>query len=497
MDWISKDFETRFYHTGLIGMNGMIGKEVLELPCCIEAPPGFEVKARYAVTALLYPLGIQPVWVQRDSLDSKGLYYGPQVHEMPPGIVTIPLLDETVQYFATQEQYTVERVHWRFWENERWPVLFGGPSEEEDDLIASSFFWLSGWQEYTIQKRDIHGRFPFDASLHAAFSLTHQPPVDAYRERLASRLLEADIAFHRRTWEGKTWAFCPTHDIDYMRKWRPGMIYRESVQYFLGNALNQSFFQRTARLGAFLVDWLRPGDVFRNALTRMVHETTTRQGGGTYFFKTDAHGPRDVYYPISSSRLKKVLRQLVGLNFEIGLHPSYHAYNHAGYMKQEKALLEASATEPITAVRQHYLRYDADLTPFLHLNEGFSIDSSLAFAEHEGFRRGTCHPFQLFSIRENRVLDLWEMPLSIMDGALFNRRALTPQEAIDITRRMMLRCKRFGGVCVALWHNTLWDELDFPGWGKHFIETMDFAVQEEAYVHSLSQSLDAYRGFSA
>ena len=464
-----------------------------EIPCCIEAPGDFAVKAQYALQMLLMPLGLNPKWVKRELLVDHGIYYGASSEEVSSLVLCIPLHADTLEYFQGQIPYPISKTVWRFWENERWPVLFGGPGEEEDDFVASTFFWLSGWQEYTQRRRDFHGRFPFEASLQAVLGIGEMPCVDAYRERVGLLLQEKGISIKAREWNGQSWAFCPTHDIDYIKKWRAGMIYREIVQYLLFNQLRQSLPKRILRFGAFIIDLIKPRDIFWASLKRMIKETQARGGTGTYFFKTSAHGPRDVYYSVQRHPVKRLFSWLLAHDFEIGLHPSYYAFDHQGYMQEEKKRLEEACKHPIGSVRQHYLRY-TESTSRLHAAEGFSIDSTIAFANHEGFRRGTCLPFQLFDIRANQVIDLWELPLCMMDGTLFNYRQLDGKEALEVSIELMRWCMRFGGVCVGLWHNMLWDEMDFPEWGDHFIGCLDFAVQEGAYIGSLQKTLASYLG---
>ena len=462
-----------------------------ELTCCIEAPEDYAIKAKYALSMLLLPLGLKPKWVQRKNLVKGGIYYGPSTCQVDSKVIHIHLRQDTLAFFQRRTVYSAANISWRFWENERWPVLFRGSTKESDDFIASSFFWLSGWHEYTVRRRDFHGRFPFAASLQAEIEIGGMPCVDAYRERLGRFLLDAGVSIKRRTWRGRDWAFCPTHDIDYIRKWRPGMIYREVAHYLVANHLHQSLGKRLMRFGAFLVDLVRPQDVFWSSLKRIISETHRRGGVGTYFFKAAAHGPKDVYYSLGRSHVKRTISWLLSNNFEVGLHPTYFAYNHGKYMNEEKRELEAVCRQDVHSVRQHYLRYELN-TSRIQIDNGFLIDSTLAFADREGFRRGTCLPFRVFDVEKNEELELWEMPLCVMDGTVFNYRQLAEDEALRVTIELMQWCKRFGGVCVGLWHNTLWDELDFPGWGDHFLASIDYAVQEEAYVSTLTGSLHAY-----
>lgn len=463
------------------------------LRCCLDVPPAYRPQAQYAVRMLLMPLGYDPVWVERGALaEGIGLYYGTSEGGKSEAVVVLPFAEQAARVFEARDPVDPAAITWEPWGGASWPVIFRDPRGAAD-LIASAFFWLSGWQEVTTAARDQHGRFPFAASLQSRLDTALRPAVDAYREMLAERLEAHGLVLHRRSWLGGAWALCPTHDIDYLRKWRLGMIYREVVPYLLRNQRNATQAERLGRFRAFARDALRRGDVYREAMFRMPGEVKNVGGTATYFFKTGAHGPRDVPYSTTSAFLRRFVERLVREAFEVGLHPSFHAHNHPAYLHEERQrLIELAGAAP-RSVRQHYLRYEPGVTGRLHEAAGFEIDSSLGFAECEGFRHGTCLPFQLYDLDANAPLDVWEMPLAVMEAALFNRRNLSVAEALDATQAVMDVCRRFGGVAVMLWHNVLWDELDYPGWGQHFTETLDAAANQGARIASLAQALDGWR----
>ena len=429
----------------------------------MEAAPGYEAKACYALHMLLAPLALEPEWVQREDL-TRGVYYGLR----PPGvqgIVSLAYSQEAETYFESRRPFSGKLT-------EDGALVFDGRA----DVVASAFFWLSGWQEIVSPARDVHGRFPYGGSLQERHNLVHIPLVDRFRESLLDALRGAGIVPQRRTWAGRSWAFCPTHDVDYLRKWRPGILYRDFVQH--------------PRRIPFVLRQMMEGDPYRRALARMPDEVSSRGGTATYFFKTGATDEHDVPY-----RLQKAagtINSLVEGRFEIGLHPSYLTLESPDAMREEKERLESVAGEAAVSVRQHYLRFDPLKTPRMYESMGFGIDSTLGFAEHEGFRRGTCLPFRLYDVEADRALEVWEMPLSVMESTLFNRRGLSAEGAVEATKRLADECRRSGGVFVALWHNTLWDEIDCPGWGRHFTDTLDFARSEGALIASLESALRSW-----
>ena len=84
------------------------------------------------------------------------------------------------------------------------------------------------------------------------------------------------------------------------------------------------------------------------------------------------------------------------------------------------------------------------------------------------------------------------MPLILMESTLFHRQNLTLRQSTERTRKLMKTCRRYGGVFVGLWHNTLWDEDEYPGWGEHFISALDLAQDEGALISSLREALQSW-----
>ena len=457
--------------------------------CCIEVPPAYEAKARYALRMLLVPLGIDPLWVDRDALTERGVYYGREPVQTFSEQVVLPYDAEAASYFSQPEMLPKLRG-WYETEGLRTPVFFG--DAQHPDVVAHAFFWLSGWQELVTRTRDVHGRFPYHASLQAKWELAGMPAVDIYRLNLADRLRAAGLPLTPRHWGSNSWALCATHDVDYVRKWRPGMIYRESVQYLLLNRREANASARLRRFAAFARDWASPGDVYRQAIHRMRQAVISTGGTATYFFKASAHGPRDVDYALNGSYVRKLIQGLETDGFEVGLHPSYHTPSHPERLVYERSHLSSHMRAAPVSVRQHYLRVEPGLTPRWQAAAGFRIDSSLGFAEHEGFRHGTCLPFQLYDSVRDVPLPIWEFPLLVMESALFNRRMLSGEEAWEATERLLHTIRSMGGVATVLWHNVLWDELDYPGWGAHFERTMQYGRSNGALIDSLASSLRSW-----
>lgn len=455
------------------------------VPCCVDVRDGYVPRARYALRMLLLPLGLEPQWVEPSP---ESLYYGPR----PTGHAgrTLAYAPEASSFYARGEAFRPAEATWRRLADEDVPVCFTDQAGRPD-LVASAFLWLSGWQERTAGLRDEHGRVPYAGSLNAVLGTARRPVVDAYRASLAGQLRRTGLEPRVRRWGGRPWAFCPTHDVDYLRKWRPGILYRELVEYLMLNRRDVPPSRRIARARKACRQMIGR-DPYLRALHEMPLDVSDRGGTATYFVKTGSGDPHDVPYRIGSTLLRNWMGRLREGGFEIGLHPSYAALERLDRFREEKERLERAAGASVAAVRHHYLRYDPLRTGPMQQELGFRIDSTLGYAEHEGFRRGTCMPFQVYDLERDLPLDVWEMPLALMDSTLFNRRRLRAAQAAEVTGELAEACQKYGGVLVGLWHTTLGDEIDCPGWRTHFLHALDTARQGEAVIASLSDALRAW-----
>jgi hypothetical protein len=100
-------------------------------------------------------------------------------------------------------------------------------------------------------------------------------------------------------------------------------------------------------------------------------------------------------------------------------------------------------------VRMHWLYFEADSPRRLEA-AGFDYDSTWGYNDAVGYRAGTSQVFRL-PASENFM----ELPLSVMDSALFYRRrmALASEDAFQLCVRIVANAKRFGGTLVINWHD--------------------------------------------
>jgi hypothetical protein len=232
-------------------------------------------------------------------------------------------------------------------------------------------------------------------------------------------------------------------------------------------------------------------------LRRCVDIELERGVRGTYFFTVYPPGRASWYdsvYTVDDNfvfgdrrrRVRDVMYELAETGFDVGLHGSSASATDASLLSAQRAVLEDAVGGPVRTTRQHWLHWDARLTPPAQAAAGFSADSTLGFNRNVGFRAGTSFPFFLSASDPFRALDLLEIPLVAQESALFSDNALELDDAIarEVVQKLVDRVATVGGVFTALIHpHSLLDDrvTTLYEW------LLDYALDRGAWVASVAE----------
>jgi len=292
--------------------------------------------------------------------------------------------------------------------------------ETSVDLVAATFFLLSGYEETVDGSRDEHGRFTAEQSATGRAGLTLEPLVDRYTSLLASLLGElAGRPFAVPAWDREGFALALSHDVDGLRPPQ------------------------------------RPGGRAAGVVTPVLELEERHDVHSTFFFITGGEDPVRERYEITDKRARRALREVRGAGSEIALHGSYFCMREPSSMESEKAALTSAVKEP-RGYRQHYLRLPADGLARLD-RAGFRYDSSLGWPDAPGFKNGTARPFHPYDFEQRRALALLEIPLVVMDRSLEKYLGLDAESAWDVLLEILGAIETTGGCCSLLWHPEFFD----------------------------------------
>jgi hypothetical protein len=338
------------------------------------------------------------------------------------------------------------------------PILFWGDASDNNfaeirgkelrlraDILAAAFFMLSRYEEVDSPHLDKHGRYQFSASVASRYGLIDLPIEITPPHR---------FQFHF------------SHDVDYMFLSHPFHKWLDVMARDLAKGRLDFFRQDFPSLFRHYKE-----DAYYRDLRRLV-EMSQDNGGHDVFYLLTSQEPfaRDGY-SLKDRRVRAVLDFLKASDIQIGLHASYRSYDKPALYRVEKQRLEEAIGRACCGSRQHYLRIRTPYTWNQMKAAGLEYDESYCFSEHEGFRCGTCYPYTVFDVQQDRELDFTELPLIVMETSLRVYRGLSAEQGFESIMKLARTCQKVNGTFTMLWHNTCLGR-EWQEWGRRLPETV-------------------------
>ncbi len=361
--------------------------------------------------------------------------------------------------------------------------------ETDIDIIAGSFFMLTGYEEYLMSERDEFGRFPSRDSMAFKEGFLNKPIVNIYINLLWKWINKLNFKIRKKKiWNGKEFSFCLTHDIDLLKNYSFIPPLKRITHFFLekDNKRALSIFSEYIRSIVGL-DCGRIESLIKLDKRYGLISTFFLKGGGNTEYDDD-------YYK-NNTILKKIISSIKKYGNEIALHGSFNSFENLDIIKSEKKYLEKLSEDEIFGIRQHCLRFSIPKTWDIQEKAGFIYDSSLVFADNVGFKCGVCFPFKPFNLIDNRILNIWEIPLIVMDGSLFDYQCLKPGDGFKIVVSLIKEVRKYNGIFNLLWHNTSMSKSKglYPGWDTVYISIINYLLKYNIYNNSLVETVRTWK----
>ena len=106
--------------------------------------------------------------------------------------------------------------------------------------------------------------------------------------------------------------------------------------------------------------------------------------------------------------------------------------------------------------RMHFLRWEWPKTAINLTASGIEKDSTLTYADHPGFRCGTCFEYKMFDPINKNILNIIQKPLILMEQSLLNKNYLNfgySKKSYELIDNLKFKCKLYKGNFSILWHN--------------------------------------------
>lgn len=351
------------------------------------------------------------------------------------------------------------------------------------DLLKSAFYLLSGIQEYKSEYKDFLGRFPYEESIQKKLGIIGKPIVNYYFEIIVEGIQKFcelnNLPFIRRQPFNNT-GLLLTHDIDKIDTYNfPDFIFK--IKQIFGFTRTKYPFKRIFKSNLkYILNYLNPfykKNPFWNFNFLLDLDKRFNLKSSFFFLHKDQVG--DSYYTFKDKRIKKLLPELIKNGHEVGIHGTIRSSYDLEQMKSILTLLENVSPEKVKGGRQHRLMFQMPLTLRIHEAAGLKYDSTLGFASHEGFRNSYCYPFKLYDFENDCMINVWEIPLTVMDGTLFSYRKLNTEQAFENVKLLFEETNKFKGIFTLLWHNSYFDNDLYPGLTDFYINLLGYFSNQE------------------
>ena len=383
------------------------------------------------------------------------------------------------EFFESLNDIDPEKVIWKEWKGVNIPFCFDD-NENDDiistkddqilinfDIVASTFYFLSGWNEYVNSKKDEFGRISYKYSIINKLEISLIPVVNYYFDILNDAIKRAgEVVEKKNLWNKNDFGIALTHDIDVCKSaWLEGsnIALRKGNFFQISKLVYKRFFKKDA--------WFN---------FKEIQNIEKENNGVSSFYFLPQQGKvgkwKNADYSINSKDIRESIKYLIDGGNEIGIHGSFGTHSSSKKFKIDKDKLKLS----IIGNRFHFLMFDPKLTVSVLEKNEMKYDTTLGFAEQIGFRRGTCFPFYLYNFEEKRISSIVEVPLITMDSTLYNSKymGLTKEESVFQVKSLINEIKKFNGVFTLLWHNTFFSEYKYTGWKEVYVQILKYCNQQ-------------------
>lgn len=323
------------------------------------------------------------------------------------------------------------------------------------DIIETSLYFIGCMEEYEIRERDNINRFI--SSLSYRKDKINVPFFDINTNILLESINKLNLHIKLKKSNFKVML---THDVD--------SIDSRNKYVFLHNA-KELIKNKKKSLSVKLKDVI--SDIARNRHIQIENyikiESENNARSEFYFIEGLKHRLGKRY---NLSNIKREVDLLVDGGWIVGMHTNFFSFDNEEKMKSEIQAIEKIAKNKVMSCRNHYLRFSIPLTWNCLSKAGIRLDTTLGYSDENGFRAATTQAFMPFDIEKDSTINLYEVPLVIMDGIIMEK-GITFEEKWIRIKDILDKVKDFNGTVSVLWHQRVIYNIDYK---KMYIRIMKY-----------------------
>lgn len=327
------------------------------------------------------------------------------------------------------------------------------------DILGLCYWMLSRQEEVGRTDLDNFGRFPASGSHAHKYGYLERPVVDEWLHILGQVI--------GRQWPALTLkqlqsSMKVSHDVDVPSRYGFGSASR-MLRRMAGDILIRRDIRSVLQAPVIRMktrNALHPSD--RVNTFDWIMDVSERHGlvSAFYFICGRTEASKDADYEPEHPAIRGLMKHIHARGHEIGLHPSFNTYQDPCEVQAEanrlrKICEQEKIEQAVWGGRMHYLRWEHPTTMLGWEQAGMTYDSTLSYADHAGFRCGTCFEYPAFDPVAGKALNLRIRPLIAMEGTVMGYMGLGAGEAAwKKFRELKETCNAVNGCFTMLWHNS-------------------------------------------
>lgn len=194
-------------------------------------------------------------------------------------------------------------------------------------------------------------------------------------------------------------------------------------------------------------------------------------------------GVRSSFYFLTDEydfkKINCALEELKKNKSELSLHGGFGTHTNPIQLQNEKQKIEELLGVKTYGIRQHFLKFEFPTTWEVQSATNFLYDTTIGFNDKIGFKNSICFPFFVIDHKLN-ILPIIEIPLIIMDAAIWSGLKLTEETAPIKILEVREIIKKYHGLLSLLWHQCT---LKMQG-GRLYPDILKVLIEASTYVAS-------------
>lgn len=445
----------------------------------------FLPKAKYVFKTLCQVLGFRAKFFSGLTSEEIHIYYGLRTEDKYP--IYIFHNPEAVDFFSRKELYPPHKINLIKYKHEYMPVLFSQKGELfnytstsiriRKDLISSAFYFLSCWQEYASPDEiSPSSHYDYFASSQYRFGFTDVPPVDRYCELLGNVIRRTFPEFSvDQIWpNGKKFGLSLSHNVEFWNL-TPGASSQQihhNISKKLLYLFNRNYYDDPTRM-----------------IKGVLRRENLLKASSSFFLLTKSDFPdkRRNYFD-DETYFNQIVKMLKDKS--VNLHGSKEAAYQYHFLPEELDKLEGFSAN---GFRVRYLNFRYQNLFKVLEQAKIKYDSSIGFDERIGYRAGISYPFQPYNMEENRPFNVLEIPLIVLDEALFKQTGSNYKKAMRRMNQLIAIAKKHRSHFSICWHTHMFDLAAHPYLARLYWRTLQNAKLNGAWLCSLDKLYDYWK----